>query len=111
MFKFTNMKYWCLYSNSWFLLTGPLTAFYLMAVLHNESPNPPKDVTLSILAAGGGMIQAFLFPFLSLLTSILATLMLLLSTEKLWKKITFTLLLSPYWIVVFRLISMMFFSR
>ncbi|MBO5436211.1 MAG: hypothetical protein J6A23_00985 [Thermoguttaceae bacterium] len=89
MFKYTNLKYWCLFSFAFYTALGPLFGGTLMWMSYK--------VNISIVVYTGMIIQTYFFPFISLLASTLAMLMVLCSAEKAWKKLAFTLFLLPVW--------------
>ena len=95
MFQYTNLKYWCLFSFACYTALGPLFGGTLMLMSYK--------VNIPFVVYTGMIAQTYFFPFISLLASTLAMLMVLCSAEKAWKKLAFTLFLLPVWLPTLQL--------
>lgn len=95
MFRYTDLKYILLALLSAFAAAGPILGFLILAIFHGDTP-PAKEFRFPLTVFGA--FAVWVFPFLSFLLSSALIVMLLRSSEKIWKKILLTLLLLPlYW--------------
>ena len=95
MFRYTDLKYILLALLSAFAAAGPILGLLILAILHGDTP-PAKEFRFPLTVFGA--FAVWVFPFLSFLLSSALIVMLLRSSEKIWKKILLTLLLLPlYW--------------
>lgn len=98
IFHYTDPKCSILVLLSLYTAGGRVIAYELAEFGHHWGPEKIPIVIRYVLGTWG-LLSAWIFPYISILISTLTILIVLFSSEKIWKKLLLIFLLIPPWFI------------